>query len=145
ICGLKKLKLAINDYLQNIEKWLLQKIENEIICIELFEIAYLDNDYGIIICITSDYYGQNAYSKVCVKIYELEHDNHYLTDNGLCYAKVLLILQLNSKKLDQQNIDFAFIYWYNFAYPNYIQKQYFYKCAIIKHVEYYTLILIALI
>jgi len=55
----------------------------------LFEFAYLDNDnYRIIIRATPNYYGQAAFSDVCVEMDESEYDD-YLTDNGLCYAKVL--------------------------------------------------------
>lgn len=47
-----------------------------------------------------------------------------------------------STKLNE-NLDLALVYWYDFAYPANIQRHYFYKCAILKHVEHYTLIPIA--
>ncbi|CAI2201495.1 4929_t:CDS:1, partial [Funneliformis geosporum] len=43
------LKTYIYDYLQDIENWLLQDINNNTIWIELFEFAYLDNDYRVVI------------------------------------------------------------------------------------------------
>ncbi|CAI2183213.1 12854_t:CDS:2 [Funneliformis geosporum] len=70
-----------------------------------------------------------------------EHDD-YLTDNGLCYAKVLLILRVTSIKLER-NLELALVYWYDFAYPNNTTRHYFYKHAVLKHVEHYTLIPIA--
>ncbi|CAG8844675.1 7840_t:CDS:2, partial [Racocetra persica] len=66
----------------------------------------------------------------------------YLTDNGLCYAKVLLILQIASPKLGQK-LELALVYWYDFAYLSDTHRHYFYKCAILKYVEHYTLIPIA--
>ena len=94
ICGLKKLKSCISNYLQNIEKWSLQKIKNEIIWIELFEFAYLDNeDHKIIIRASPNYYGQAVFSDVCVEMDESEQDD-YSTDNGLCYVKVRIYKQI---------------------------------------------------
>ncbi|CAG8680900.1 9487_t:CDS:2, partial [Racocetra fulgida] len=61
-------------------------IENETILIKAFEHAYLDNDYKVIIRTSSSYYGQKAFSDVCVEMDESEQ-NDYLTDGGLCYTK----------------------------------------------------------
>lgn len=88
MCGFEKLKLCIYDYFQDIEEWTLHEIENEIINIEIFEFAYLDNDYKIVIRASPDYYGQAIFSDVCVEMDTSEQDDYY-TDNGLCYAKVL--------------------------------------------------------
>ena len=87
ICGFEKLKICIYDYFQDVEKWSLQDIENEIIQIEVFEFAYLDNDHKVVIRTSPNYYGQAVFSDVCVKMDESEQDD-YSTDNGLCYAKV---------------------------------------------------------
>ena len=87
VCGFEKLKSCIYDYFQDVEEWSLQDIENEIIKINVVEFAYLDNDNNVIICATPNYYGQASFSDVCVEMDESEQDD-YLTDNGLCYAKV---------------------------------------------------------
>ena len=47
-----------------------------------------------------------------------------------------------STKLSEK-LDFALVHQYDFAYPTNIQLHYFYKCAILKYVEHYTLIPIA--
>ncbi|GBC03319.1 hypothetical protein RclHR1_05070003 [Rhizophagus clarus] len=141
IRGFEKLKTCIYDYFQDIEKWTFQEIEDETIQIEIFEFAYLDNDYKVVICASSNYHGQAIFSDVCVEMDESEQDD-YWTDNGLCYAKILLFIRTKSTKLDK-NLDLPLVYWYDFAYPNNIQHHYFYKCAILKHVEHYTLIPIA--
>ncbi|RGB28738.1 hypothetical protein C1646_767459 [Rhizophagus diaphanus] len=143
IHGFEKLKSCIYDYFQDVEEWTLQEIENETIQIEVFEFAYLDNDYKIIIRASPNYYGQTAFSNICVEMDESKQ-NDYLSDNGLCYAKILLILQISLDKLDQ-NLDLILVQWYDFAYPNNMQHYYFYKCAILKYVDHYTLIPITLI
>ncbi|CAG8792058.1 32809_t:CDS:2, partial [Gigaspora margarita] len=84
-----------------IENWLSQDIEKETISIEVFKFAYLNNDYKVAIRASSNYYRQVAFSDVCVEMDESEQDN-YLTDNGLCYAKILLILRIISPKLNQK-------------------------------------------
>ncbi|CAG8517508.1 19993_t:CDS:2 [Racocetra persica] len=84
--GFEKLEDCIYDYLQSIENWSLQDIMNETISIEVFEFAYLDNEYKMTIYVSPNYHGQVAFSDVCVEMDESEH-NDYLTDNGLCYAK----------------------------------------------------------
>jgi hypothetical protein len=89
ICGFKQLKPCIYDYLQNIENWSLQDIDNETVQIEVFEFAYLDNDNRMVVRASSNYYGQAAFSDVCVEMDKAEQDD-YLTDNGLCYAKVCI-------------------------------------------------------
>ncbi|PKK55977.1 hypothetical protein RhiirC2_801032 [Rhizophagus irregularis] len=152
--GFEKLKSCIYDYFQDIEEWSIQDIENETIKINVSEFAYLDNSQDhIIIRVTPNYYGQACFSDVCVEMDESEQDD-YLTDNGLCYAKVLLIIQVLSTKLEK-NLELALVYWYDFAYydrdDNDTQHRdddnhdnlYFYKCAILKHVDHYTLIPIA--
>ncbi|CAB5309421.1 unnamed protein product [Rhizophagus irregularis] len=152
--GFEKLKSCIYDYFQDIEEWFIQDIENETIKINVSEFAYLDNSQDhIIIRVTPNYYGQACFSDVCVEMDESEQDD-YLTDNGLCYAKVLLIIQVLSTKLEK-NLELALVYWYDFAYydrdDNDTQHRdddnhdnlYFYKCAILKHVDHYTLIPIA--
>ncbi|CAB5391216.1 unnamed protein product [Rhizophagus irregularis] len=180
--GFEKLKSCIYDYFQNIEEWSIQDIENETIKINVSEFAYLDNSQDHIIitgrkvknqasishrlmpdfslfdlCIraTPNYYGQACFSDICVEMDESEQDD-YLTDNGLCYAKVLLIIQVLSTKLEK-NLELALVYWYDFAYynrddndtqhrddhDNHHDNLYFYKCAILKHVDHYTLIPIA--
>ncbi|CAB4480045.1 unnamed protein product [Rhizophagus irregularis] len=138
IHGFEKLKSCIYDYFQDVEEWTLQEIENETIQIEVFEFAYLDNDYKVVIRASPNYYGQTAFSDICVEMDESEQ-NDYLSDNGLCYAKILLILRISSDKLDQ-NLDLILVQWYDFAYPNNMQRHYFYKCAILKYVDHYTLI-----
>lgn len=87
MCGFEKLKSCIYDYFQDIEEWSLQDIENETIKINVFEFAYLDNN--VVIRATPNYYGQASFSDVCVEMDESEQDD-YLTDNGLCYAKVYI-------------------------------------------------------
>ncbi|RGB27854.1 hypothetical protein C1646_768527 [Rhizophagus diaphanus] len=87
----EKLKSCIYDYFQDIEKWSIQDIENETIKINV-----------------------NYFSDVCIEMDESEQ-NDYLTDNDLCYAKVLLIIQVLSTKLEK-NLELALIYWYDFAY-----------------------------
>jgi hypothetical protein len=89
MCGFEKLKFCIYDYLQDIEEWSLQDVEHETVWIEVFESAYLDNDHKIIIRATPNYYGQAAFSDVCIEMDKSEQDD-YLTDNGLCYAKVYI-------------------------------------------------------
>jgi len=89
IQGFEKLKTCIYDYFQDVEEWTLQDIENETIQIEVFEFAYLDNDNRIIIRASPNYYGQAAFSDVCIEMDESEQDD-YLTDNGLYYAKVCI-------------------------------------------------------
>ncbi|CAG8658033.1 1940_t:CDS:2, partial [Scutellospora calospora] len=84
--GFGQLKHCIHDYLKNIENWSVEDIESETVLIETFEFAYLDNDYGVIIRASSDYYGQVAFSDISVEMDESEQ-NDYLTDNSLCYAK----------------------------------------------------------
>ncbi|CAG8646866.1 2985_t:CDS:2 [Gigaspora rosea] len=79
--GFENFKYCIHDYLQSIKNWSSQDIEKEAISIEVFEFAYLDNDYKVTICASSNYYGQVAFSDVCVKMDESEQDD-YLTDNG---------------------------------------------------------------
>jgi hypothetical protein len=54
------------------------------------EYAYLDNNQNVIIHATPNYYGQASFSDIYVEMDESEQEN-YLTDNGLCYAKVLYI------------------------------------------------------
>ncbi|CAB5345933.1 unnamed protein product [Rhizophagus irregularis] len=150
----EKLKSCIYDYFQDIEEWSIQDIENETIKINVSEFAYLDNSQNhIIICATPNYYGQACFSDVCIEMDESEQDD-YLTDNGLCYAKVLLIIQVLSTKLEK-NLELALVYWYDFAYYDHDDNDtqhrdddnhnnhYFYKCAILKHVDHYTLIPIA--
>ncbi|RGB22249.1 hypothetical protein C1646_776410 [Rhizophagus diaphanus] len=141
IHGFENLKSCIYDYFQDVEEWTLQEIENETIQIEVFEFAYLDNNHKVVIHASPNYYGQAVFSDVCVEMDESEL-NDYSTDNGLCYAKVLLILRVSSTKLDQ-NLDLILVQWYDFAYPNNMQYHYFYKCAILKYIEHYTLIPIA--
>lgn len=85
--GFEKLKSCIYDYLQDIEKWSLRDIENETVWIEVFEYAYLDNNRRIVVRASPNYYGKAAFSDVCIEMDESEQDD-YLTDNGLCYAKV---------------------------------------------------------
>jgi hypothetical protein len=85
MCGFEKLKSCIYDYFQDIEKWSLQDINNATMKINVFKFAYLDNN--AIIRATLDYFGQACFSDVCVEMDETEQDD-YLTDNGLCYAKV---------------------------------------------------------
>ncbi|CAG8621007.1 19495_t:CDS:2, partial [Racocetra persica] len=115
---------CIHDYLQNIEHWSSQEIENEAVLIEVFEFAYLDNDYKVTIHASSNYYGQAVFSNVCVEMDKSEQDN-YLTDNGLCYAKILLIVRITSPKLNQK-LELALVHWYDFAYPSDIHRHYFY-------------------
>ncbi|CAG8742062.1 29563_t:CDS:2, partial [Racocetra persica] len=43
----------------------------------------------------------SSFSNICVEIDKSEQDN-YLTDNSLCYAKVLLIVRITSPKLNQK-------------------------------------------
>ncbi|CAB4444478.1 unnamed protein product [Rhizophagus irregularis] len=83
-------------------------IENEAIQIEVFEFAYLDNDHKVVIRASPNYYGQAVFLDVCIEMDESEL-NDYSTDNdGLCYAKVLLILQVSSTKLEQ-NLDLILV------------------------------------
>jgi hypothetical protein len=89
--GFKNLKSCIYDYFQDVEEWTLQEIENETIQIEVFEYAYLDNNYKVVIRASPNYHGQAIFSDVCVEMDESEQ-NDYWTDNGLCYAKVKLIV-----------------------------------------------------
>ena len=84
--GFEKLKPCIYDYFQNVEEWPLQDIENETIQIEVFEFAYLNNDHRVVIRASPNYYGQAAFSDICIEMDESE--NYYLTDNGLIYGKV---------------------------------------------------------
>ncbi|KAF0551138.1 hypothetical protein F8M41_023556 [Gigaspora margarita] len=137
MCGFKQLKNCIYDYFQSIENWSLQNIKNNAILIEVFDFAYLNNDNKIIRA-SLNYHNQAIFSDVCVEMNESEQDD-YLTDNGLCYAKILLITQITSPKLDQK-LELALVHWYDFAYPSDINNHYFYKCAILKHVKHYTLI-----
>ncbi|KAF0496501.1 hypothetical protein F8M41_020944 [Gigaspora margarita] len=81
-----QLKHSIYYYLRNIENWILQNIKNEIVFIEIFDFAYLNNDYKVVIRASSNYYGQGAFSDICVEMDKSE-ENDYLTDDGLCYAK----------------------------------------------------------
>ncbi|RIB20125.1 hypothetical protein C2G38_2180083 [Gigaspora rosea] len=85
--GIEQLEHCIYDYLRNVENWTLQNIENETVFIETFDFAYLNNDYKVVIHASSNYYGQGAFSNVCVEMDKSE-ENDYLTDDGLCYAKV---------------------------------------------------------
>ncbi|CAG8520749.1 3416_t:CDS:1 [Racocetra fulgida] len=87
--GIRQLKSCIHDYFLNIENWSLQDIENETVLIEVFKHAYLDNDNKIIIRASSNYHGCEAFSDVCIEMDESEQ-NDYLTDGGLCYAKVYI-------------------------------------------------------
>ncbi|PKK58639.1 hypothetical protein RhiirC2_720382 [Rhizophagus irregularis] len=113
--GFEKLKSCIYDYFQDIEEWSIQDIENETIKINVSEFAYLDNSQDhIIIRVTPNYYGQACFSDVCVEMDESEQDD-YLTDNGLCYAKVLLIIQVLSTKLEK-NLELALVYCKYSAY-----------------------------
>ncbi|RIB05294.1 hypothetical protein C2G38_2047708 [Gigaspora rosea] len=55
----------------------------------------------VVIRASSNYYGQGAFFDVCIEMDKSE-ENDYLTDDGLCYAKVLLILRVTSPKLNQK-------------------------------------------
>jgi len=68
----EKLKSYIYDYFHDIEEWLSQDIENEIIWIEIFESAYLKNDCEVIIHAYPNYYRQVAFSDICIKMDELK-------------------------------------------------------------------------
>ena len=83
----ENLKACIYDYFQDVEEWTLQEIENETIQIDIFEYAYLDNNNKIIIRASPNYYGKAIFSDVCIEMDKAEQGD-YLTDNGLCYAKV---------------------------------------------------------
>jgi hypothetical protein len=96
--GFENLKSCIYEHFQDIEEWTLQDIENEIIQIDVFEFAHLDNHK--IIRASPNYYGQASFSDVCVEIGELGQNN-YLTDNGLCYAKVYCIINIKFIKTYQ--------------------------------------------
>jgi hypothetical protein len=87
--GFEQLKHCIYDYFQDIEDWSLHDIKNETVQIEVFEFAYLSNDHKLVIRASPDYYGKAAFSDVCVEMDKSEQDD-YLTDNGLCYAKVCI-------------------------------------------------------
>ncbi|GES89528.1 hypothetical protein GLOIN_2v1487802 [Rhizophagus clarus] len=108
----EKLKSCICGYFQDIEEWSIQDIENKTIKINVCEFAYLNNN--VIICATLNYYGQASFSDVCVKMDESEQGD-YLTDNGLCYAKILLIIQVILAKL-KESLELVLVYWYDFAY-----------------------------
>ena len=56
---------------------------------EQLEFAYLNNHNNkVIIRASPNYYGQKAFSDICIKMDESNQEN-YLTDDGLCYIKVL--------------------------------------------------------
>ncbi|RIB26737.1 hypothetical protein C2G38_2029966 [Gigaspora rosea] len=88
INGFKQLKHCIYYYFLSIENWTSYDIKHENILIEVFDFAYFDNDNRVNIRAVSNYYNQAAFSDVCIEMDELEQ-NDYLTDNGMCYAKVL--------------------------------------------------------
>ncbi|CAG8582324.1 8262_t:CDS:2, partial [Gigaspora rosea] len=122
ICGFKQLKHCIYDYFQSIENWSLQYIKNNTISIEVFDFAYLNNNNKAIRA-SLNYHNQAIFSDVCVEMNELEQDD-YLTDNGLCYAKILLIIQITSSQLNQK-LELVLVHWYDFAYPSNVNNHYF--------------------
>ncbi|KAF0413270.1 zn-finger domain-containing protein [Gigaspora margarita] len=132
-------KKAIKQMTQHTIDQVINQLQNaNNLWINVFDFAYLDNDNKVIIRAVSNYYNQAAFSDVCIEMDELEQ-NDYLTDNGMCYAKVLLIIWITLSKLDQK-LELALVHWYDFAYLSNIKNYYFYKCAVLKFVEHYNLI-----
>ncbi|CAG8787283.1 28945_t:CDS:1, partial [Racocetra persica] len=65
-----------------IENSLSQDIKNKTVFIEIFEFAYLENGYKVIIRASPNYHSQVVFSDVCVEMDKSEQED-YLMNNGL--------------------------------------------------------------
>ena len=124
IKGFENLKRTLEIYLNPL-------IRNYILTI--YGLVILEN--GTIIYTMNKFYRKPWFSNVTIVMNSEELDE-YITDEGLCYGQVILIMKINEElQSDSKNI--ALIEWYDFkseVYP------YIYGCSHIKLTKIFNIV-----
>ncbi|CAB4414547.1 unnamed protein product [Rhizophagus irregularis] len=105
-------------------------IDNLYINLKIYAFGTLTN--GEIVYATSRFYGQSKFSDVAVAMDS--NDTDYLTDNGMCYGKILILAEII---LFSKTLPIALIHWYDYYSKRYPIK---YECLHLKFVNSYDVI-----
>ncbi|KAF0525175.1 zn-finger domain-containing protein [Gigaspora margarita] len=105
-------------------------IDNYII--NIYSSVTLEN--GPIIRATDNFYGKAWYSNIAVAM-NPEELLEYLTDKGICYGQIYLLIKVETAKENVDNL--TLIQWYDFKST---KNQYHYGCSRLKLMELYNIV-----
>lgn len=104
-----------------------------LIWIETF--TYIKLITGEYVRATNDWYNLPWFSNIAIYMDESEH-NKYLTDEGYCYGRILLLAKIHLPFLSNP-LALALIQWYDFAN---ITQPYLYECPLLKGLQEFMFI-----
>ncbi|GET59471.1 hypothetical protein GLOIN_2v1807614 [Rhizophagus irregularis DAOM 181602=DAOM 197198] len=87
--------------------------ENDDINLKIYASGILTN--GEIVYATSRFYGRPKFSDIAIAM----DDADYLTDNGICYEKILMLAEII---LSSSTLPIALIHWYDYYSKRYPKK-----------------------
>uniref|UniRef100_U9UFB6 Uncharacterized protein n=3 Tax=Rhizophagus irregularis TaxID=588596 RepID=U9UFB6_RHIID len=102
--------------------------ENDDINLKIYASGILTN--GEIVYATSRFYGRPKFSDIAIAM----DDADYLTDNGICYGKILMLAEII---LSSSTLPIALIHWYDYYSKRYPKK---YECPHLKFVNSYDVV-----
>ncbi|UZO18094.1 uncharacterized protein OCT59_009415 [Rhizophagus irregularis] len=102
--------------------------ENDDINLKIYASGILTN--GEIVYATSRFYGRPKFSDIAIAM----DDADYLTDNGICYEKILMLAEII---LSSSTLPIALIHWYDYYSKRYPKK---YECPHLKFVNSYDVV-----
>ncbi|GBC24756.2 hypothetical protein GLOIN_2v1807614 [Rhizophagus irregularis DAOM 181602=DAOM 197198] len=88
-------------------------LENDNINLKIYASGILTN--GEIVYATSRFYGRPKFSDIAIAM----DDADYLTDNGICYGKILMLAEII---LSSSTLPIALIHWYDYYSKRYPKK-----------------------
>ncbi|UZO18008.1 uncharacterized protein OCT59_009336 [Rhizophagus irregularis] len=103
-------------------------LENDNINLKIYASGILTN--GEIVYATSRFYGRPKFSDIAIAM----DDADYLTDNGICYGKILMLAEII---LSSSTLPIALIHWYDYYSKRYPKK---YECPHLKFVNSYDVV-----